>query len=203
MTKFKTALTVLTVFTLSGCASFDLGMLNPFSSDDETSNESKPEMNMPATQPEVMAPSDEQLQTMYQEWNDLKPELTRLLTLETDVAQLKQKIEQVQQAKPTTSQPSQTTMKKQAVASTTTPTGSFSVQIAAASTREAAEQAWISQKRRYSNFLNQYTPQFTKLVTRNKEFYRVLIGKFPTNSQAMGTCSSFQRMGGQCMIRKN
>lgn len=206
MTKTKVTLTVLALFTLSGCSSFDMSMLNPFSSDDEEVRE----VNQPIEQ-EV---TEEQLKSMYREWRELKQELMAVVNLDSEISSLKSQLAQqsealaaIQSAQQEMTDTMKSSMQKPAMMdnmqNSMSANGAFSLQIAAASSIKAAEQAWRGQLRRFSSFLSSYTPQYSKLQTRNGEFYRVKVGSFETKEQASNSCASLQRMGGQCMVRKN
>lgn len=197
MTKLRILFTVASLSLLGGCASFDFDQLNPFSSGDE-----EKQINDSVIEQEV---SEQQLEQMHRDWTSLKPELMQLLTLESDIAQLKQELEQHKEMIETLESASKSMTKPMVKEMMSEPEaiGNYSFQIAAATTKEAAEQAWTSQKRKFSNFLSQYQPRYKQLMKGNKEFFRVLVGNFDTNSEALGTCGSFQSIGGQCMVRKN
>lgn len=214
MAKLKITLAFVLAFSLSGCASFDMfGDLFSSRPDQPESNATAPApkatpqqsaMNKPmADEPAV---TNQQLKTMYDEWTTLKPRLAQAMNAGADVAALRQQVqkqemklaslEKAVQSRPAMTAPSSSS-------SSPMGTGKFSIQIAAASTRKAAEQAWQSQRRRFSSFLSQYPHDIAKLMSNNKEFYRVKVGSFATRAQANSACSSFQRIGGQCMVRAN
>lgn len=206
MAKTKFALTIISILSLSGCASFDMDMLNPFSSDDEVPVEEQALVNTPAT-PQA---SEQEMQQMYQEWGELKPSLTKLVMMESELAKLKQKVDMQDKqlrdisTKQTSMAASKQYMTEKSMSKNmSTPSGNFSIQIAAATNMKAAEQAWRTQLRKFSSFLGEYTPQYSKLMKGSKTFYRVKIGSYSTNVEALNSCRNFQSIGGQCMIRKN
>lgn len=203
MTKTKVSLTVLTLFTLSGCSSFDMSMLNPFSSDEENQT-----TNMPEEKVEV---TEQQLTAMYQEWQDIKPELMGLMNIDSEIASLKSQLQQQTETLASIQLQQEKMSNEMVPASPKTmqsdikmaPSGTYSLQIAAASTKKAAEQAWVYQSKKYPRFLKHYEPFYSRLTSKNKEFYRVTIGEFSTKSIAQRNCNSFQSVGGKCIVRAN
>lgn len=206
MTTVKSAISVITLLTLSGCASFDMGMLNPFSSDEEE----LPEQRTLANTPQAPRASEEDIQEMHKQWGEFQSDLTKITMLESEVAKLKQKVEMQNNQLKTIStmamasqQAHKNNAKQMKTRSVPSSSGNYSIQIAAASNMEAAAQAWRAQLRKYPDFLSRYSPQYSNLKSGSKEFFRVKVGSFNTNSQALSSCRNFQSIGGQCMVRKN
>ena len=207
MTKTKITLSILTIFTLSGCASFDMSMLNPFSSDEDQITD--------VEQPIQQDVSEDELQQMYREWQELKPSLMNLANVESEISSLKTQLQtqnsmlsSIQAAQQEMSESMEAKMvKTESMGKVDTtkdmPKGTYSLQIAAASNMKAAQQAWRSQSNKYPRFMKHYKPNYTKFMTKDKEFYRLTIGAFTSQSQAKKNCSSLQSIGGQCIVRAN
>lgn len=208
MTKLKSAITLISALTLSGCSSFDMGMLNPFSSDDEPSQESMPVdvMDKP-TNTSSAAMSDTKLETMHNEWTELKPDIVKLFKLEAEVEQLKTKVaNQTSMLQSQSKTIAELKSNKPTYTSSSTMTsakGNYSIQVAAAGSRSAAEQAWRSQQRRFNQFFSSYRPEYSKIMSNGKEFYRVKVGQFSTRTMATNACNSLKAIGGQCVVRAN
>ena len=201
--KLKSTLMLLSALTLSGCAGFDMDMLNPFSSTEEN----KTEMMAMEDADMMETASEEQIQMMYRDWTEMKPELMRLFALDAEVNNLKQQLSQQEQhikalesSKGTMMASTESKTKSMMMAKHQ---GMYSIQIAAASTMDAAKQAWQTQRRKYMGFLSDLSPTYKKLMRNNTEFYRVKVGSYNTNSQAVASCRTFQNLGGQCVVRKN
>lgn len=198
MTKTKTIVTLISILTLSGCSSFDMSMLNPFDSSDE-----KDEMVMTAEPVQEAVATEEQLNEMYKDWQEMKPELMRLLQLESKLASVESKLSMQSNQLSRIETSLKSRPKPEPTRSMSSMSmNDYSIQIAAASTKSAAEQAWMAQKAKFSNFLSQYSPEFARITSNNKSIYRVKIGNFATQSQAQNVCRSFQSQGGQCIVRK-
>lgn len=188
MNHYKLAVSITLSLSLSACASLNLDSLNPFSS-------SEPEQldNSADNPQQVAAVSDEQLQQMYYEFQQLKTEIADQAALQNQVKQAQMQLQQQAQAIAKLQ-----TMGKQSNQQTPV----YSLQIAAAQTIQSAKQAWRAQSRRHLNYLTKFTPEFQKVMNNNRTFYRVKIGRFTNQSEAQQACREFQRIGGKCLVRK-
>ncbi|MGO4388588.1 SPOR domain-containing protein [Microvirga sp. 2YAF29] len=84
---------------------------------------------------------------------------------------------------------------------TTTVTGGFSVQLGLANSEGAAETAYSSYQRKYSD-LESMPSLIRKAEVNGKEIYRVRVGPM-SREEASSLCSKLQGQGGQCFVAKN
>lgn len=203
MNKAQFTLVLLSSLCISACSSFDVGMLNPFSSDDEETStvQVKPILDNQSLEPKV---SEQELNDMYKEWKQTQPELIKLLTLAAEVQNLKLQLDM--QAKELTKLKADTMdniTKKSFPSTNISPQVTYSVQIAAASSKRAAEQAWLSLLRKHNSFLKNHQPIFEKFSSNGRPFYSVRIANSPNNTQALNLCRQFKKLGGNCLIKKH
>lgn len=209
MTKFKSAVTLFSVLTLSGCASFDMGMLNPFSSDEEQPPETMEleAINEPVMMDSSNKVSEMEIEAMHDEWVELKPDIVQLFKLEAEVQSLKSQIANqqglIQAQNKKIAQLESSSQHQVMMPSQGANKGNYSIQVAAAGSKIAAERAWRSQSQKFSQFFSSYRPDYSTVMSNGQQFYRVKVGSFTTRMQANKACDSLKSMGGQCVVRAN
>ncbi|MBQ0823114.1 SPOR domain-containing protein [Microvirga sp. HBU67558] len=86
-------------------------------------------------------------------------------------------------------------------AAETTPTGGFSVQLGLANSETAAQTAFASYQRKYSD-LEGKPALIRKAEVNGSTIYRVRVGPL-SKEEASSLCSKLQGQGGQCFVAKN
>jgi hypothetical protein len=104
--------------------------------------------------------------------------------------------QRVASAQPVAIAPAQTTPE-----ATTTATGGFSVQLGLANSEGAAETAFSSYQRKYSD-LEGMPSLIRKAEVNGNTIYRVRVGPM-SRDEASSLCSKLQGQGGQCFVAKN
>jgi cell division septation protein DedD len=89
----------------------------------------------------------------------------------------------------------------EAAETTTTATGGFSVQLGLANSEAAAESAFASYQRKYSD-LEGMPSLIRKAEVNGNTIYRVRVGPL-SREEASSLCSKLQGQGGQCFVAKN
>mgnify|MGYP002628096534 CR=1 FL=1 len=112
-------------------------------------------------------------------------------------------------AVPQTSEPAQADTVEETVTATVDPaveapvagSGSYWVQIAAYSTREAAAAAWERLARSNADLLGSTSPRVMETTVAGTTLHRLQVGEFASEAQAQSLCDDLQkRTGDQCMI---
>ncbi|MFL4997934.1 MAG: SPOR domain-containing protein, partial [Microvirga sp.] len=86
-------------------------------------------------------------------------------------------------------------------AAETTPTGGFAVQLGLANSEAAAQTAFASFQRKYSD-LGNMPSLIRKAEVNGNTIYRVRVGPL-SKEEASSLCSKLQGQGGQCFVAKN
>lgn len=125
------------------------------------------------------------LEQMYQQWQVLKPQLEQLIA--------NQNATKASIAKPASNKKLETIIKPQA---------QYRIQIGATNNLASAKRLFQQQKHKYPEFFAYVTPQYQALDKAGKPLYRVYLIGFKALRKAQKVCTSYQQLGGQCLVKK-
>jgi hypothetical protein len=146
--------------------------------------------------------SNEKMDRHLQEWQDMKPDIARLVALEAEVKEL---IQQLKSMNAQTAQKSTTT--DNAVAKQQKPLingeNMYAVQLFSLTDKKIMRRTWNNLSTKHPIMLGNLSPIYEEVSMQGKTFYRVKAGSFETKSAAMKLCGSLKNANTNCFLAKS
>jgi len=146
--------------------------------------------------------SNEKMDRHLQEWQDIKPDIARLVALESEVKEL---IQQLKSMNALPIQKSTTTASE--VAKPQKPfvnsENRYAVQLFSLTDKNIMRRTWNRLSTKHPIMLGNLSPIYEEVSMQGKTFYRVKAGSFETKSAAMKLCGSLKSANTNCFLAKS
>lgn len=168
----------------------------------------------------VVMEKQKQHDQLLQEWQALKPALSRLVVIEEELNLMINQLDQfaAASAKPS-AQPAETVLKPAALQTTDGPKPAekqpvilannntekdtekrFALQITSLSEPLRLPVVWEQLKKKHPQQLAALEPNYEKISVGNSDYYRLKIGAYSSKQQAMQSCSMLKGLGINCLV---
>jgi hypothetical protein len=169
----------------------------------KTSVNTQPEAPQNDIRPNIVAvlnsEFNEKMDRHLQEWQEMKPDIVRLVALEAEVKVL---IKQLKSMNAQALQESATTnsviVKQQN--SIISADNMYAIQLFSLTDKKIMRQTWNRLSTKHPIILGDLSPIYEEVSIRGKTFYRVKAGSFETKSDAMKLCGSLMNANTNCFL---
>jgi hypothetical protein len=146
--------------------------------------------------------SNDKMDKHLQEWQDMKPDIARLVALEGEVKEL------IQQLKSMTAQAVQkSTTTDSFAAKQQKPLikgdNMYAIQLFSLTDKKIMRRTWNNLSSKHPIMLGNLSPIYEEVSMQGKTFYRVKAGSFETKSAAMKLCGSLKNANTNCFLAKS
>jgi hypothetical protein len=151
---------------------------------------------------EAHSASNEKMDRHLQEWQDIKPDIARLVALESEVKEL---IQQLKSMNAQAIQKSTTTASEVAKPQKSLINGEnrYAIQLFSLTDKNIMRRTWNRLSTKHPIMLGNLSPIYEEVSMQGKTFYRVKAGSFETKSAAMKLCGSLKSANTNCFLAKS
>ncbi|MFT6283814.1 MAG: hypothetical protein ACJAXM_000273 [Arenicella sp.] len=159
--------------------------------------------------------SNEKMDRHLQEWQNMKPDIARLVALEGKVKELMKQLKSMN-ANPSTNAHiadkntqvmQKSTSTHNAAAEQQTPfvnsKNMYAIQLFSLTDKNIMRRTWKSVSTKHPIILGNLLPIYEEVSMQGKTFYRVKAGSFETKSAAMKLCGSLKNANTNCFLAKS
>jgi len=216
------------IFGLSACSMMPDMMPNlswlgldddtvPYTNEMEIPTSQQASMN---TEPEVIqteqltslavqnSESNEKMEKHLQEWQDMKPSIARLVTLEAEVKELTKQLKNINANSRLNTQVMQSSINNvsglaKQQKSFVNSENRYAIQLFSLTEKNIMRSTWNKLSTKHPNILGTLSPIYEEVSMQGKTFYRVKAGSFETKSAAMKLCGSLRNANTNCFLAKS
>jgi cell division protein FtsN len=167
------------------------------------------------------ASKQQDYEQLLQEWQTLKPGISRLLAVESELNMLLGELEQLSASlnaaqnapqvatAPAAPEPATTAYAlanqpepepEPEVQSAQRKAGNYALQVASITEQHKLPEVWQQMLNKNPRLLSDLEPNFQKIHVKNTDYYRLKVGSFDTIQEASSTCSSLKAAGMSCLV---
>jgi hypothetical protein len=178
-----------------------------------------PEESQNDIQPKTFAiqntESNEKMNRHLQEWQDMKPDIARLVALEGEVKELIKQLKSMN-ANPSTNAHIADKNAQVMQKSTTTDSAAsdqqtpfvnsenmYAIQLFSLTDKNIMQRTWNRVSTKHPIILGNLSPIYEEVKMQGKTFYRVKAGSFETKSAAMKLCGNLKNANTNCFLAKS
>lgn len=168
----------------------------------------------PAAGESELSAKQQDYETLLQEWQALKPGITRLLAIEEELNALLGELEHLQanlanaqKANASTTVAATPAAPAPAPVSTVAPVipqsasgGNYALQVASITEAHLLPATWKSMVNKSPELMTTLEPNFQKIQVKNTDYYRLKVGSFASIQDASRTCGKLKVAGIPCFV---